>query len=213
MIKYRLQLEEMCWNPEVSMTTFLFSTTAVMLAYYNNIISFSYLLFLMSFISMQLIEFFLWINLNDRNLNKLFSALGYALILSQPLFALLSTSANYPYKQLLVLGYIAFVIIALAVLPIDYSTEVGKNKHLQWNWLNGPLYFGIPWFLFFFAKFFLTGEFGMLSYTIITVVASYYSYKATSNTSKPGVWGTMWCWFANGIAFYYYYLLGAKFIK
>lgn len=136
---------------------------------------------------MQLIEFFLWINLNDRTLNKLFSALGYALILSQPLFALLSTTTNYPYKQLLVFGYIALIIIILAVVPNDLSTEVGKNKHLQWNWLNIPLYLGIPWFLFFFAKFFITGEFGILAYTFITVVLSYYSYKATSNTSERGV--------------------------
>ncbi len=203
----------MCWNLEVSMTTFLFSTTAVMLAYYNNIITLPYLLFLMSFISMQLIEFFLWINLNNDALNKLFSGLGYALILSQPLFALLSTSTNYPYKQLLVLGYIALVGIILAVVPINLSTEVGANKHLQWNWLNIPFYLGIPWFLFFFAKFALTGEFGILLYSFITVAVSYYFYRDTKVNRKTGVWGTMWCWAANGLAFYYYYKVGDKLIK
>ncbi len=203
----------MCWNPEVSMTTFLFSTTAVMLAYHNNIITLPFLLFLMSFISMQLIEFFLWINLNNRSLNKLFSGLGYALILSQPLFALLSTSSNYPYKSLLVLGYIALVVIILTVVPIHLSSEVGANKHLQWNWLNIPVYLGIPWFLFFFAKFAITGEYGMLLYTFITVAVSYYFYRATKVNRETGVWGTMWCWVANGLAFYYYYKVGDKLIK
>ena len=61
----------MCWNQYVSLNTFLFSTFILLLIFYNNKYSiykikelnniYAYF-FLMSFITMQLIEFFIWKN-------------------------------------------------------------------------------------------------------------------------------------------------------
>jgi hypothetical protein len=83
----------MCWNQYVSLNTFLFSAFILVLIVYNNKYSpykidelnsiYAYF-FLMSFFVMQLIEFFLWRNLNNKELNRLFSILGAFLLLLQP---------------------------------------------------------------------------------------------------------------------------------
>ncbi len=67
----------MCWNATVSLNTFLFSFFAVNFAYFNNVINIYEYLFINSFISMQLIEYFTWKNLNNKNLNRLLSQLGF----------------------------------------------------------------------------------------------------------------------------------------
>lgn len=70
----------MCWNKDVSINTFLFSIFVLILIIYNNNYTqykidevnniFAYI-FLLSFILMQLIEYFLWQNLNDKFYNKI----------------------------------------------------------------------------------------------------------------------------------------------
>ena len=69
----------MCWNQYVSINTFVFSVFVLLLIMYNNKYSpykikeldniYAYI-FLMSFFTMQLIEFFLWRNLDNKELNK-----------------------------------------------------------------------------------------------------------------------------------------------
>ena len=69
----------MCWNQYVSINTFIFSIFVLILIAFNNKYSpykvkefdsiFVYIFFI-SFISMQLIEFFIWRNLEDKKLNK-----------------------------------------------------------------------------------------------------------------------------------------------
>lgn len=56
----------MCWNQKVSLNTFLFSLFAASFAYFNNVLNFYTYLYFISFISMQLVEYFAWGNLNNK---------------------------------------------------------------------------------------------------------------------------------------------------
>jgi hypothetical protein len=179
------------------MSTFLFSTTAVMLAYSQGLITLPFLLFLMSFISMQLLEFFLWINLNRPAYNKLFSVAGILLIASQPLFLLLTLSNTYAHKKTLIYSYLTLSILFLALYPLEMKTVVGKNLHLEWKWLRVPGLALLVWFFFFLAAPIISGSYALSALLIGTAAYSYYNYI------NYGTWGSMWCWIANVSAFVY----------
>ena len=98
----------MCWNEHVSLNTFIFSIFVLLLIAYNNKYTqykiemfnnkFVYIFFA-SFITMQLIEFFLWRNLNNPRLNNLFSIMGSLLLIIQPIASLLILKDdNLKYK-------------------------------------------------------------------------------------------------------------------
>ena len=93
----------MCWNTSVSLNTFVFSMFVLLFIIYNNtyteykikeLQNIWLCLFLASFIFMQLIEYFIWRNINDKYYNKLFSILGTLLIFSQPIFSSMITFQN-----------------------------------------------------------------------------------------------------------------------
>lgn len=75
----------MCWNKDVSLNTFLFSSFILILIIYNNKFTkykihelnnnFIYF-FLFSFILIQLIEYFIWKNLNNSFYNWFFSVIA-----------------------------------------------------------------------------------------------------------------------------------------
>lgn len=187
----------MCWNPEVSMSTFLFTTTVVMLAYSQGLIEIYFLLFLMSFISMQLIEFFLWTYLHNAEYNALFSKLGFALICTQPFFMLLLLSDTYPHKKELIYAYLAFIILFTVIYPHNFTTVIGTNGHLEWKWLRWPGIVLLVWFAFFLAPSVIRKEWLLFTSIVITALYSYINYKA------HGTWGSMWCWIANIVACIY----------
>ena len=78
----------MCWNENISLNTFIFSTFVLIFIYYNNNYTqyktkeFNdwklYVLFF-SFIIMQLVEYFLWKSIREKNTynNTLFSIIGW----------------------------------------------------------------------------------------------------------------------------------------
>ena len=69
----------MCWNPDISINTFLFSCLTLLFIYITNTYTkyktplfdnpIFYLLFL-AVVSIQLIEFFLWRNLKNKFINE-----------------------------------------------------------------------------------------------------------------------------------------------
>ena len=62
----------MCWNAKVSLNTFLFSLFGTLFAYFYNVIGKFETLYYVSVISMQLIEYFTWKNLNNHKINKFY---------------------------------------------------------------------------------------------------------------------------------------------
>ena len=91
----------MCWNEHVSLNTFLFSSFVLALIVYNN----SYTkykiqelnntwmyIFIASFVFMQLIEFFIWKNINNKFYNNAFSIIATLLLLLQPIASIMILS-------------------------------------------------------------------------------------------------------------------------
>ena len=81
----------MCWNETVSLNTFIFSLFGISFAYFNNVINSYLFVHLLSFNSMQLLEYFTWKHLNNKKINRLLSMLGLFLIFIQPILFIISS--------------------------------------------------------------------------------------------------------------------------
>ena len=183
----------MCWNSKVSLNTFLFSLFGISFAYFNNVINIYELLYLFSFISMQLVEYFTWENLNNTKINTLLSKIGAFLIFIQiPLF--IQAKYTGPYKVGLFGLYILLYFLCIPNFKIDYSMTKASNGHLAWNWLNFPTWINILWLSFIFGILFYEKRY--ISFIIYFIIIStiYYTYNKTKT------WGSLWCWIANIIS-------------
>lgn len=200
----------MCWNQYVSLNTFIFSTFVLLLIVYNNRYSpykikeldnIYYLIFLMSFITMQLIEFFLWRNLNNKEYNKLFSILGSLLILLQPVASLMMLK-NYSLRINMLIAYCIpfFSYFIYKISSKNFTTVVAKNGHLKWDWADfdgSKNILLIFWLFFLFFSLFINKFYFGLIYTIVLLILSFYSYNSY------GTFGSLWCWAINSIILYY----------
>ena len=122
----------MCWNQHVSLNTFIFSLFVLLLIAYNNAYTqykmpefnniYVYLFFL-SFISIQLIEFFIWRNINDKSLNQFFSIAGMLLVTVQPIISLMMLK-DETIKYILIIVYTVF-----STLFVSYKII---NNYIIW---------------------------------------------------------------------------------
>jgi len=193
----------MCWNADISLNTFLFGIFALLFIFLANKYSKYKLqsfenplvyLFLLEVISIQLIEFFLWRNLENKRMNKLLSKIASFITVIQPL-TLKFIMKKYRYTTLLF--YIIYLIIFFYKHinnPINFSTSVSKNGHLQWNWMNSMN----KLFLFTILLFYIIPLFEISKYNIflslfviVLIIISMVFYY------KDGTFSTMWCFYAN----------------
>ena len=214
----------MCWNKEISLNTFLFSSFVLLLIMYNNkytqykikeLDSVWVYLFFFSFILMQLIEYFIWKNINDPIYNNIFSIMATLLLFIQPIASAMlipskTVSSNIITLYLLLTG--PLTIYRLFTKKI--STTISPLNHLSWdlvlyknNILESLLCVG--WLTFFlFPLFYIGNLFGFLfgSLTLMIILYNYY---------KDGSFGSMWCWIVNSVMLYYagYLLLWLPFFK
>lgn len=185
----------MCWNAKVSLNTFLFSLFGTLFAYFNNVIGKFETLYYVSVISMQLIEYFTWKNLNNHKINKFLSKVGLFLIFIQvPFFILHLYRITTQTKMLLIIVYLIFALLVKLNYPIDFSMNEAPNGHLTWNWLNYPIHIIIIWLSFIFGGIFYQKEYFKFSIYFITISAIYYTYN------KTNTWGSLWCWIVNILA-------------
>lgn len=200
----------MCWNQYVSINTFVFSVFVLLLIMYNNKYSpykikeldniYAYI-FLMSFFTMQLIEFFLWRNLDNKELNKIFSILGAFLLLLQPIASLMLLKEITLRNTMLMLYILpTFSYFIYEVTNRNFFTSVSKNGHLQWNWVdikgNKQILF-MCWLFFLFFSIFYNKHYLGLAYTIVLLIITTYSYM------KDGSFGSLWCWSINSLMIFY----------
>ncbi len=200
----------MCWNKDVSLNTFLFSIFALGLIVYNNkytqykiesINNLPVIIFILSFVFMQLIEHFIWKNINNPIKNRFYSMLAIGLLFIQPIAAsLLITDNNKKYTFLKIYFVFALVYI-IHMFPIwkSINTSVSKNGHLIWNW-NGSEFrtvIHILWVLFFIYPLFISHN-RKIAYVAIGIyllsAITYYRDKTI---------GSMWCWLANITLLYF----------
>ena len=137
----------MCWNQNVSMNTFIFSMFVIFLIAYNNNFTqyktaifnnniFVYFFFI-SFIFMQLIEFFIWRNINDKETNSQFSTLGALLILIQPVASLLMLPESSMKIELIsIYSFFALAFFTYQIIDHTFYTIISKSGHLVWKWAN-----------------------------------------------------------------------------
>ena len=185
----------MCWNSKVSLNTFLFSLFGISFALFNNVIGVFDFLYFLAFISMQLLEYFAWNNLNDKKMNTLLSKIGALLIFIQiPLFILASHPLENNSKFILIGLYLVFSLFCIFYFPIDYSMNKAPNGHLAWNWLNFPTVICVIWLSFIFGLYVYQKQYVKFSMYLIITLAIYYTYY------KTNTWGSLWCWIANIIA-------------
>jgi general stress protein CsbA len=150
---------------------------------------------------MQLIEFFLWRNLNDKELNKLFSFLGALLLMLQPVASLmLLKDITLRNKLLTIYGIPAFSYFIYEIANKNFLTSISKNGHLKWDWVdlkgNKQILF-MCWLFFLFFSIFYNKHYLGLAYTVALLIITLYSYK------KDGSFGSLWCWSINSLMIFY----------
>ena len=200
----------MCWNQYVSLNTFMFSIFVLLLIAYNNKYTqyktplfnnkFVYFFFL-SFITMQLIEFFIWRNIDNKKLNNLFSTLGALLLLIQPIASLLMLKdESLKYKLITLYSIVAVPFFIYQNYDHEMTTVVSKYGHLAWKWNDLFGYNLIIYLLWFTALYFsliVNKNYEPLIYVTILLAISYYSFL------QDGSEGSLWCWSINSLMIYY----------
>ena len=199
----------MCWNKDVSINTFLFSIFVLVLIIYNNNYTqykidevnniFAYI-FLLSFILMQLIEYFLWQNLNDKFYNKILSFFAACLIFIQPV-ASIFVIKNIKERNLLLFIYLLFALSysLYSLMNTKFTTSVAKNGHLKWDWINQHnTHIGYLFYLFFLFYPLIREKiyFSSLLAFVLLLISFYTFYK-------DGTADSMWCWSVNAIMLYF----------
>jgi hypothetical protein len=178
----------------------LFGLFAVSLGLYNKVIKPLHALGAMSFISMQLLEFFAWRNLGNKETISFLSKIGLGLILSQPLLVHMDRLKT----NIIPLAYIVGVLLFFTSHTTTFSMHKAANGHLAWNWLStSPVFIG-AWLMFFLLPFLYTKEYLFFFIITFTVIISLYTYY------KDNTWGSMWCWIANMYSIYLLYLVFSK---
>jgi hypothetical protein len=179
----------MCWNQSVSLNTFLFGLFAVSLALYNKVLNPLGGIGAMALISMQLIEFFAWRNLGNKDTMALLSKVGLGLIGVQPLLVHLELFKTY-LVPVIYLGYVALYLGA-TLSTTEFTMVKAPNGHLRWNWLTkSPLLISI-WLAFLILPFLYVKNYVLFLGLLIPVLISLYTYY------KDNTWGSMWCWISN----------------
>ena len=193
----------MCWNAEVSLNTFIFSIFVLGLVYYNNNYTkykihhfdnkWMYIFLLLAF-SMQLIEFFIWKNINNKYYNKIFTILAFILIFCQPIASLMLLKNNL-LRNIILLPYLIIGIpyIIYIIYTKKFRSIVSTSGNLIWNIKIHRFCFWIWLFLLLFS-FIYEQKWGHVLFAIVTL--SIFIYKERPTT------GSVWCWFINSISIY-----------
>jgi hypothetical protein len=203
----------MCWNENVSLNTFIFGIAALLFIWYNNnytqykLNEFNNIYFfyvIISFISIQLVEYFLWKSIRYKNndMNKIFSIIGWVFIrILQPLSIILLIPSGYNTMKnvLFTLYFLFFILIYLYKFfynQVVFVTSIHKNGHLDWKWAYLYNYERILFVLYMiiFLTLFLTAP-DLAFIGIVTILYSMNNIRST--------FGSMWCWVSNSILFYY----------
>jgi len=195
----------MCWNASVSLNTYIFGLFASSFAYYNGTTNLLGFILYQSFIIMQLIEYFIW---SKTFSNKLLSQIALFAILCQPVFNILKIEKMPNMIPYLLVAYLIFIIIIYTIITplntLEFSSVPSKNGHLAWKWFTWNIYIIAIWFAFLSVRWIIDEMYLILVFVAIILVVSVILYKE-SNT-----WGSMWCWLANAISFYFILLVFYK---
>jgi len=200
----------MCWNPDISINTFLFGCHSLIFIFFANTYTKYKLenfdnpllyLFLFEISLMQLLEFFIWRNLKNKSYNRLLSMISMFLIFLQ-MFTLIIMIPDTTFRSSMLILFAIFTLLysvyRYTYNQVHFHTSVAKNGHLSWDWMNFKGYESI--WLFIFLLFYLIPMYffhdkGTFWCTLIVIAISLYYYF------KENTFGSMWCWLGNMIFF------------
>jgi len=203
----------MCWNENISLNTFVFSSLVLIFIWYNNTYTqykveefnhWSVYFFFISYASMQLVEYFLWKSIKEKDVvnNKLFSIFGWLLIrVVQPLAILLTLPNAYLTIRNIALFIYFSILIIVSIYkqlynPVEFITSVNKNTHLSWKWVELKKYEKILGYLYFSLGFVLAIRLPVITLiTLVILLYCYFNYYIT--------WGSNWCWLLNSLLLFF----------
>ena len=204
----------MCWNADISINTFIFGLLSLIFIYFTNTFTkyktkefdnpFMYVI-IFSFVIMQLLEYFIWKNFKNKEMNTNLSIIGFIILMIQPITIMLYDSydngniINLAKNILLyTLAWISFLLYKYFYNPISFITTIGKNGHLAWNWLYFNKYELIAYILLYFSYILYSFLYipNRLSniYKYVFVITLFISRILYYNTTE---FGSMWCWVIN----------------
>lgn len=197
----------MCWNEDISLNTFLFSSFVLLLILYNNtytkykITDFNnvwHYIFYISFISMQLIEFFIWRNIDNNFYNHIFSTMAAILLFIQPLISLMLLP-NISLRNNLLAAYSVLFIpyFTYKCITNNMKSQISNKGHLMWLFFDTNMLLFFGWLFFFLFSFIYTHSIRTVIFGIVLFAMSYYNYYNDKTI------GSMWCWVVNSIMIYY----------
>jgi hypothetical protein len=198
----------MCWNQYVSLNTFVFSVFVLGLMIYNDhytpykmgFTNIYFYFFILSFASMQLIEYFLWKNINNKKSVQTISIFGQLLVLLQPIASLMMLK-NELLKWIMIGIYSIPASILFISSNKNYKTTV-LNGHLKWNWMPVSYIMYYMWLFFLLFSFVMNGYYSYVIAALFLFVITYWS------NYDNGTAGSLWCWSINFfMIFFAIYLL------
>jgi hypothetical protein len=208
----------MCWNESVSLNTFLFSGFVILLITYNNVFTkykieilnnIYLLLFSISVISIQLVEFFIWRNINNAYYNHILSILEGLIIFIQPVFSIMIITKKSLRNTLLFLYLLLAIPYSIYTINTkNIKTIVTEKGHLQWNFITN-INICMIWLFFFLFSFIYE------RYLFIVTIGILFLLISTYNYAKDHSVGSMWCWISNlfAIIFVFYLLFVLPFYE
>jgi hypothetical protein len=188
----------MCWNADVSLKTYLLGMTLAAFSKYKGSVDNATWIFLILFTHMQLVEYFLWKNMENPKQLELWSKIGSILIVSQPLF-LMNMMKDSRLKWQLMAAYLVVVGGWFALKTKQFETRVGSNGHLEWNWFPTDSW-GVVWAISWFVPLILSQNYKLLFLALAGFIPSVYYYL------KYKTWGTMWCWISVFVWIFYIFI-------
>jgi hypothetical protein len=217
--KYNIIIFYMCWNENISLNTFLFSSFVLLLIIYNNLFTkykiqelnnnFIYL-FITSFVFMQLIEFFIWKNINNKFYNNIFSIAATLLLIIQPIISIMILS-NIQLRNMLLILYLS---LATPFSIYKFSTKnihsvISESGHLRWKFFDTTPIIWFVWLFFFMFSFIYEKKWFGIIFGIVALLITFINYKRDHT-----MW-SMWCWIVNSIMIYYaiYLLIYLPFLE
>ena len=206
----------MCFNAQISITTFIVGLVAIIIGLISETITYSFGLFYFSIIFMQFIEFLIWIYIKNDDINE-FLSICASLLLHIQVFLIIFLLYFYNEPLFMILFASATIILILIIDNTrrsnnNYRTVVNnETKMLEWKYISKST---LQLYLFIFGYVILHTiiililynyvlkndyfKFLLICYIIINIIANLY---AVIKYYKYGVSDSIYCIFINSFSF------------
>ena len=183
----------MCWNADVSLKSFAVGVSFILIGIAYGV-PLPLLFFCSTIVCMQLVEYIVWSNYTNKDINAKASAAAVGLLFLQPIASILTLHSSLQRTVFLAAYVLASMVTFYSSSPADYSMTRAANGHLAWNWLDENAGASLViYFVFLMIPLLFNKEFILLGISFVTLFISLYTYH------KENTWGSMWCWIVNGL--------------